>query len=137
MNPSIYTAPLSDKTVDDFSRSDGVIETLPALDLDLPDQHIIQTLHRRIENSIDYWNDLTGFNLRDQRIRNLKAFKGDPVKQNQLYYEENEWVDNEIYVGVDAIVAYTTAGTARPEVYPANKTTEAKTYATDLEKYMQ
>lgn len=137
MNPSIYTAPLADKAVDDFSRSDGVLETFPALDLDLPDTHIIQTLNGRIENSIGYWNDLTGFNLHDQRIKNLKAFKGDPVRQNQLYYNENEWVDNEVYVGVDAILSYTTAEDSHPEVYPASDEGIDKKYATDLEKYEQ
>lgn len=137
MNPSIYTAPLADRAVDDFSRADGVIDTFPALDLDIEDAYIIQTLNGRVENSIGYWNDLTGFNLHDQRIKNLKAFKGDPVRQNQLYYEENEWVDNEIFVGVDSIVSYTTAETSRSEVYPAEDTLEAKTYATDLEKYHQ
>ena len=136
----MYTAPLSDKAVDDIAESDGVLENLPALpalDVDLADTFIIQTLHRRIENSIDYWNDLKGFNLRDSRIRNLKAFKGAPVKQNQLQYEEDEWVDNEIFVGVDSIVAYTTAGTSRPEVYPSDDDVKSKTYATHLEKYMQ
>lgn len=137
MNPSIYTAPLSDKAVDDIERADGVLDTFPSLDLDIADTYIIQTLNGRIENSISYWNDLTGFNLRDQRIKNLKAFKGDPVRQNQLYYEENEWVDNEIFVGVDSIVSYTTAETSRSEVYPAGDKPIDKLYATHLEKYHQ
>ena len=137
MNPSIYTAPLSDKTVDDISRSDGVLETMLSLDLDLPDTHIIQTLHSRIESSIDYWNDLTGFNLHDQRIKNLKAFKGDPIRENTLYHDEHQWNDNEIFVGIDSIVAYTTAENSRSEVYPANDSAEAKTFAVDLEKYHQ
>lgn len=137
MNPSIYTAPLSDKAVDDIYRSDGVLETLPSLDLNLPDPYIIQTLHTRIENSIDYWNTLNGYNLHDQRVKNLKAFKGDPIRQNQLYYEEDEWVDNEIFVGVDSIVAYTTAEPSRSEVYPASDSKEDKIYATHLEKYHQ
>jgi hypothetical protein len=137
MNPSIYTTPLSDPAVDDYSHQDGVIDTFPTLDLDLPDQHIIQTLHGRIESSISYWNELNGFNLHDQRIKNLKAFKGDPVRENQLYYQENQWMDNEIFVGVDSIVAYTTAEPSRSEVYPANDSVEAKAYAVDLEKYHQ
>jgi hypothetical protein len=137
MNPSIYTTPLSDPAVDDFTHQDGVIDTFPTLDLDLPDTQIIQTLHGRIESSISYWNELTGFNLHDQRIKNLKAFKGDPVRENQLYYQENQWMDNEIFVGVDSIVAYTTAEPSRSEVYPANDSDEAKTYAIDLEKYHQ
>lgn len=135
MNPSIYTAPLADKTVDDLIDRDGVLETLPKLDLDLLDNYIIETLNSRINNSIDYWNEKNGFNLKDQRIKNLKAFKGDNIRRDMLYLNENEWQDNEIFVGVDSIIAYTTAEPSRSEVFPADDSIESRMYATDLEKY--
>jgi hypothetical protein len=135
MNPSIYTAPLSDRTVDDLVEMDGVLDSLPTLDLDLSDEYIVKNLNGRINDSIDYWNELNGFNLKDQRIKNLKAFKGSPMRRDMLYYNETEWNDNEIFVGVDSMVSYVTADTPKCEVYPANKSIESKMLAADLEKY--
>jgi hypothetical protein len=135
MNPNLYEAPLSDPVVDDIINKDGVLENLPLLDLDLPDERIVQTLHTRIQNSLDYFNDKTGFNLHDVRVKNLNAFKGDHAQLNPLYTYDDTWTDNEIYVGVDAIVAYTTAETSRSEVYPASGSPESKIFAVDLEKY--
>lgn len=136
MNPSINTAPLADRSVDNIQNADGVLESLPALDLELPDSYIIQTLHTRIDNSIAYWNELNGFNLKNQRIRNVKAFNGRPIRKNILYYDDNEYSDNEVFVGVDAMVAYSTARPAQPEVYPFDSSKNARMWAVDLEKYL-
>lgn len=137
MNPSINTAPLADKSVDNLEQADGVLESLPALSIDVDDSYIIQTLHTRIDNSITYWNQLDGHNLKNMRIRNTRAFNGRPNRKNILYYDDNEYSDNEIFVGVDAMIAYTTAQPSRSEVYPADSSKEAKMWAVDLEKYHQ
>ena len=72
-----------------------------------------------------------------QSLLSREAEADQDHRVNQLYYQENQWMDNEIFVGIDSIVAYTTAEPSRSEVYPANDSVEAKTYAVDLEKYHQ
>lgn len=110
---------------------------MPGLDLDLPDERIIQTLHTRIQDSIDYFNNTQGFNLNNQRVKNLRFFKGTQEQTDPLYRNDEAWRDNELYVGIDATLAYATAENSRSEVYPANEKRESKKYATDLEKYHQ
>ena len=135
MNPNLYTAPLSDTAVDDLKNRDGLLETVPLLSLDLPDEYIIRNLHNLIQNSSDYFNEGTNFNLTNKRIKNLRMFRGDQIPDNILYHYQTPFKDNELYVGVDAIIAYITAAIAELEVYPANKSPEAKIFAKDLLTY--
>lgn len=137
MNPNLYSPPLSDTTVDDITNRDGLLETMPLLDLKLPDSHIIQNLHTRIQMSLDYWNDTQSFNLRNKRIKNLRMVRGDQLNEHQLYHYQTPWKDNELFVGLDAMIAYATASIAEVEVYPASKKPESKSLATDLKTYMK
>ena len=135
--PNLYSPPLSDTIVDDLTGKDGRLENLPVLDLDLPDQYIIQNLHKRIQNSNDYWNDLNGYNLKNKRIKNLRMLRGDQIEENVLYHYQTPFKDNELYVGMDAKTAYVTASVAGPQVYPAGKKPEQREYAKHVKTYME
>lgn len=135
MQPNLYSPPLSDTIVDDISQRDGLLETVPLLSLDLNDNYIIQNLHNRVQMSVDYWNQQTGFNLRQKRIKNMRMLRGDQIDENALYHYQTPFKDNELYVGVDAIIAYITSALASPEVYPAGKKPEQKILAKDLLNY--
>lgn len=62
--------------------------------------------------------------------------EGKHLQEHKLYRHQTPYMDNEIFVGIDAIIAYVCAQTPRAEVYPATDKTESKVLATDLEKYL-
>lgn len=111
------------------------METIPSLGLDLPDRYIIQTLHNTIENSADWYNDVNNFNLTNKRLKNEQILQGRHLQDHVLYRHQTPYIDNEIYVGIDAIKAYVTAQAPRSEVYPSGDSLENKQYAKDLEAY--
>lgn len=103
----------------------------------MPDEFIIQNLHNRINDSVDYFNGPLNFNLRNKRIKNMRMIRGDQIDENILYHYQTPYKDNELFVGVDAMIAYITASIAQPEVYPADKTKYGKILAADLLTYMK
>lgn len=135
--PNLFSPPLADTLVDDIAQKDGLLETMPLLSLDLSDQYIIQNLHNRIEMSVDYYNSQDGFNLRNKRVKNMRMLRGDQVDENALYHYQTPFKDNEIFVGVDAIIAYVTASLAALQVYPSDKSAQSKIYAKDLLSYIK
>lgn len=136
-SPNLYSAPLADNMVDNLIKHDGLIETVPLLSLDVPDNYIIQNLHTRVQNSLDYWNEQTGFNLANKRIKAMRMIRGDQIDENVLYHYQTPFKDNELYVGVDAIIAYITASLAGPQCYPATKKDQSKILAKDLLNYLK
>lgn len=62
--------------------------------------------------------------------------QGAHLSENKLYRHQTPFVDNEIFVGIDAIIAYVCAQTPNAEVYPASDSTESIVLAQNLEKYM-
>jgi hypothetical protein len=86
---------------------------------------------------MDYYNQVTGFNLRSKRIKNLRMVRGDQLEENALYHYQTPFKSNQLYVAMDAIIAYVVAAMAEPEVYPANKSTKSRLLAEDLLNYMK
>lgn len=62
--------------------------------------------------------------------------QGMHLAENKLYRHQTPFIDNEIFVGIDAIISYVCAQTPRAEVYPANDKKESVVLAQNLEKYM-
>ena len=62
--------------------------------------------------------------------------EGKHLQEHKLYRHQTPYMDNEIFVGVDAIIAYVCAQSPRAECYPASDTPEDKVMATDLESYL-
>jgi len=62
--------------------------------------------------------------------------QGAHLSENKLYRHQTPFVDNEIFVGIDAIISYVCAQTPKAEVYPASDKTDSAVLAQNLEKYM-
>lgn len=136
MNPQLFTQPQSDYNLDDLANKDGELYLLPTMSLDLPDDYIIKNLHAIVEDSRDYYNDINHFNLKNQRLKNAQMLQGAHLEENKLYRHQTPYIDNEIFVGMDAILAYVCAQTPNAEVYPASDKTDSMVLAQNLEKYM-
>lgn len=105
------------------------------LSLELEDSYIIKNLHNTIQDSYDWFNQSDNFNLKNKRLKNQQMLEGRHLQEHKLYRHQTPYIDNELFVGVDAIVAYVTAQSPKPEVYPAGTSAENKILATDLECY--
>lgn len=105
------------------------------LSLDLDDKYITTNLNQVIQDSYDWFNDVNNYNLKNKRLKNQQMLEGRHLQEHKLYRHQTPYIDNEMFVGVDAIVAYVTAQTPKSEVYPASKSPESKILATDLESY--
>lgn len=112
----------------------GEIDRVPLLSLDLPDTTIIRNLNARIEDSRTYWDIPEGFNLREARNENMRLFVGRQIDVTHLYRFQVPYVENQIFVAVEAITSYLTTQSPTPEVYPAEDKDEARKFAMDLEK---
>lgn len=127
--------PLNDQRVDRLDDAlSGVIDSMPVLDLDIPDTEIIRNLNYRIDDSRSYWDTPEGYNLRESRNENMRLFLGRQIDTTHLYRFQVPYVENEIFVGVESIVAYLTTRQPQPEVYPAQDTPRSRLFAIDLEK---
>lgn len=132
----MFSSPLSDYNLDSLATKDGLFETIPLLSLDLDDKYIVQNLNNTINMSMDYYDDANQYNLKNKRLKNSQMLEGKHLQEHKLYRHQTPYIDNEMFVGVDAIVAYVCAQTPKAEVYPANTSTESKQLATDLEAYL-
>ena len=114
----------------------GQIDSLPPLSIDIPDNQIIKNLDERIDDSVGYWDDPSGFNLKNSRNENLRFYLGKQNDVRSLYRFQTPYVENQIYIAQQAITAYLTANTPSPEVSPAQDSPHAHQFALDLEKVL-
>lgn len=112
----------------------GVIDEFPSLNLDVSDYDIIKNLEMRVKDSQSYWDIPEGFNLRESRNENMRLFLGRQIDTTHLYRFQVPYVENEIFIGVEAMVAYLTNQQSQPEVYPSQDTDRSRKLAIDLEK---
>jgi len=125
---------LDDTKVDNIINQQGTVDTLSPLDIDIPDFEIIRNLNNRIQDSKSYWDSAKGFDLKQRRNRNVKYHLGHQINTNNLYRFQTPYIENELFVGIESMVAYLTAQQSQPEVYPAQDTDRSKLFAGDLEK---
>lgn len=129
--------PYTDAKVDNIQQQSGVVDTLPALpglDIDLPDKAITANLDRRIEDSLAYWNDPKGFNLKVSRNHMTMMHLGKQVDESRLYRYQIPYIENEMFVGFETMVAYLTSQAPQPETYPGQDTDSSRILSGDLEK---
>lgn len=126
--------PLDDTRVDNIAQQSGEIDSIPALDIDLPDTDIIKNLNNRIDDAMSYWDQPTGFNLTEARNENMRLHLGRQIDVTHLYRFQVPYVENEVFVSLETIVSYLTSQQPQPEVSPAQKDERSKKLAIDLEK---
>lgn len=130
------TTPFSDARVDNIANQDGVVDQQPVLSLEVKDDEIIKHLNRRIDDSRDYWNSPKGYNLQSVRNNNVNMHRGRYSDEDGLYAHQIPYVDNELFIAIETIVAYVCAQVPQPEVYPAHDSPESRSLAQDLEKML-
>jgi hypothetical protein len=96
--------------------------------LDMSDVEITKTLNARINESRDYFNDITGYDLRRRRKRNQKFLEGDHWYDSRIR-TDIPYVQNEIYTAQQVISAYVTAQIPEIEVSPNEDTPEGRRLA--------
>lgn len=127
--------PLDDTKVDRLDEANtGEIDQLPTLTIDIPDNQIIKNLENRIQDSDGYWNSKGGFDLKTARAENMRIYLGKQLDVRSLYRFQIPYIENQIYVAEQAIVAYLTAQEPQPEATPAQDTPQSKIFASHLEK---
>lgn len=129
-----FIKPYNDSRVDNIEQQMGVIDTLPALNMDIDDYRLTTSLNNRIQDSLGYWNDPKGYNLRVSRNHMVMFHLGKQVDESRLYRYQVPYIENEMFVAYETIVAYLTAQTPQPEVYPGQDNDGSRKLAMDLEK---
>lgn len=127
--------PLNDTKVDRLAEvPPSSIDQLPPLTIDIPDNQIIRNLENRIQDSVGYWDAPDGYNLRQARGDNMRLYLGKQLDVRSLYRFQIPYIENQIYIAEQSILAYVTAQNPEPEVSPAQDTPQSKIFASDLEK---
>ncbi len=127
------TTPYSDQTVDNIVGQDGVVDQLEELAIDISNNDLIHNLHQRIEDSLAYWNKPTSHNLKYRRDKNVNWHLGHHRDKTYMFAYQVPYTDNEIFVGVEALVSYLTSQPPRCEVTPGDNELESRILSQDVE----
>jgi hypothetical protein len=131
---ALNSKPFDDSKVDNIIDQEGVIDDSPILAIDISDKDLINNLRYKIKDSQDYWNDPMGYNLQYARNDNVRMYLGRQIDKSRLYNYQVPYMDNELFVGAEAVFAYVAATPSASEVRPGTDTLASKILAADLEK---
>jgi len=123
----------SDSKVDNITSETGIIDDLPVLSLKGDDRELISNFKRWVTDSKSYWNDKNGYDLETNRNKNERYFLGRQIDRSKLYAYQVPFVDNQIYVGTQAIMAYVTGQDPSCEITPEDDSPQSRVMAEDLE----
>ena len=77
---------------------------------------------------------MQGYNLRYARAQSERMVLGKQIDVSKLYRYSIPYIENEIYVAIDTILAYVTASSPKVEIWPAQDAEQSKLLARDLNK---
>lgn len=77
---------------------------------------------------------MQGYNLRYARAQSERMLLGKQIDVSKLYRYSIPYIENEIHVAVDTILAYVTASTPKVEIWPAQDSEQSRLLARDLNK---
>lgn len=123
----------TDPSVDVVTDQTGVVDDRPLLSIDTPDRELVMNFNRWISDSKKYWNDKKGYNLEDARKNNERYYLGKQVDTSKLYNYQVPYIDNQIYVGAQAVMAYVSGQSPSCDIVPEDDTTQSQVMAQDLE----
>ncbi len=127
-------SPYTNASVDNYLKSDGAIDSYPKIDLSLSDKDLIDNLEMRVQDSLNYWDEAEGYNLRASREQNERFYLGKQIDASKLFSYQTNYVENQLFANLDAITSYLVASQPRAEVIPSNVSAESRALAVDLEK---
>lgn len=111
----------------------GYVDERPILSIDTNDKELISNFNRWIKDSQSFWNNTKGYNLKSVRAQNERYYLGKQIDKSKLYQYQVPYIDNQIYVGSQAIFAYVSGGSPSVEVTPEDDTPQSEVMAEDLE----
>ena len=123
----------SDSSVDNLTDQTGVVDDRPLLSIDTDDRELIMNFNRWISDSKAYWNNKKGYNLEDVRKNNERYYLGKQIDTSKLYNYQVPYIDNQIYVGAQAVMAYVSGQSPSCEIVPEDDTDQSQVMAQDLE----
>src|SRR5574344_188268 len=126
----------SDSTTDDITKDTGVIDDLPVLSLDIDDRELVANFKRWVSDADAYWNDKKGYDLENRRNKNERYYLGRQIDSTRLYQYQVPYQDNQLLIGVEAIMAYISGRNPGVEVMPDKDDIASKVMAQDLEYAM-
>ena len=127
------TKVFDDSTVDNITKDTGVIDDRPVLSITTDDRELIMNFKRWKDDSLAYWNNTKGYNLENVRARNERYYLGYQIDHSSLYNYQVPFVDNQIFVGTQAVMAYVTGRDPSCEVTPEDKEVQSQVMSEDLE----
>lgn len=122
-----------DATTDNITDQTGVIDDRPILSIDTDDRELIANFNRWLKESKSFWNDRSGYDLENVRNQNERYYLGKQIDKSRLYAYQVPFIDNQIYVGVQAIMSYVTGQNPACEITPEDDTPQSQVMAEDLE----
>jgi len=134
MDYESVVSPFTSTTVDNYLKQNGAIDSFPLISLKLADEVLIKNLEMLVEDSLNYWNEAEGFNLRSTREQNERMYLGKQIDASKLFSYQTNYVENQIFANLDAITSYLVASQPRAEVTPSTPSAESRALAKDLEK---
>ena len=123
----------TDPSVDEVTDQTGVVDDRPLLSIDTDDRDLIMNFNRWISDSKTYWNDRKGYNLEAARKQNERYYLGKQIDTSKLYNYQVPYIDNQIYVGAQAVMAYVSGQSPSCDIVPEDDTTQSQVMAQDLE----
>ncbi len=123
----------TDSSVDDVTDQTGLVDDRPLLSIKTEDRDLIQNFNRWVSDSKAYWNDKKGYDLESARRRNERYYLGKQVDTSKLYNYQIPYIDNQIYVGTQAVMAYVSGNSPSADIVPEDDSTQSQVMAQDLE----
>lgn len=123
----------TDQSVDQVTEQTGIVDDRPLLSIETEDRDLIANFSRWINDSRAYWNDRKSYNLEEARKNNERYYLGKQIDTSKLYNYQVPYIDNQIYVGAQAVMAYVSGQSPACEIVPEDDTTQSQVMAQDLE----
>lgn len=119
--------------LNNIEKHEGDQEQTPVLSLDTPDTQLIRNFRRWVNDAKGFWDKRSGFNLKEKRQKNVEYYLGKQIDKSRLYAHQVPYIDNQIYVGAQSILAYVSGNTPAADVIPENDEVQTVVMAEDLE----
>lgn len=123
----------NDASVDDVTDQTGIIDDRPILSVKTDDRELAANFGRWIADSKAYWNKKSGYDLESVRNQNERYYLGKQIDRSKLYAYQVPYIDNQIYVGTQAIMSYVTGNSPSCEITPEDDSPQSQVMAEDLE----
>jgi hypothetical protein len=112
------------------------IESTPILSVEAKPE-LVQNVKKMIAKANSFWNAKDGYNLAKAREENDKFFLGKQVDEMLLHAHQTPYIDNQIYVGAQSVMAYISARNPVCEIIPEDDALSSVITAQRLEKVIE